>query len=52
MNAVVFVRNIVNRKISWKEAAEVLEQFWTDDGKEAEKGNDKKGGLSSTPEFC
>jgi len=52
MNAVVFVLNAVNRKISWKEAAEVLEHFWTDETKEAEKGNDKKGGLSSTPDFC
>ena len=52
MNAVVIVRNVVNRKISWKEAADVLEHFWTDEAKEEEKGNDKKGGLSSTPDFC
>ncbi len=45
------VRNVVNRKISWKEAAEVLEHFWIDESKEEEKEDDKKGGLSSTPDF-
>ena len=52
MNAVLFVRNVVNRKISWKEADRSASTFWTDEAKKEEKGNDKKGGLSSTPDFC
>lgn len=47
MNAAVLVSNVVNRKKTWKEAAEVLAHFWTDEAKEEEK----KGGLSSTPDF-
>lgn len=47
MNAAVLVSNVVNRKKTWKEAAEVLAHFWTDGAKEEEK----KGGLSSTPDF-
>ena len=42
MNAAVLVSNVVNRKKSWKEAAEVLEHFWTDQAREAEKEDEKK----------
>ena len=51
MNAAVLVSNVVNRKKSWKEAAEVLEHFWTDEAKEDEEEDEKKGGLSYTPDF-
>jgi|SRR5829696_747645 len=51
MNAAVLVSNVVSRKKTWKEAAEVLERFWRDDAKEEEKEDEKKGGLSSTPDF-
>ncbi len=47
MNAAVLISNVVNRKKTWKEAAEVLAHFWTDEAKEEEK----KGGLSYTPDF-
>jgi predicted acylesterase/phospholipase RssA len=47
MNAAVLVSNVVNREKSWKEAAEILEHFWTDEA----KGDEKKGGLSSTPDI-
>jgi hypothetical protein len=36
MNAAVLVSNVVNRKKSWKQAAEGLEHFWTDEAKEEE----------------
>src|SRR5215203_2061570 len=52
MNAAVLVSNLVNRKKSWKQAAEVLEHFWTDEAKEEEKEDEKKGGLSSNPDIC
>lgn len=52
MNAAVLVSNVVNKKKSWKDAAEVLEHFWTDEAKEGEKEDEKKGGLSSTPDIC
>lgn len=42
MNAAVLVSNVVNRNKTWEEAAKELENFWTDE---------KKGGLSSTPDF-
>jgi len=51
MNAAVLISNVVNRKKSWKEAAEVLAHFWTDGAKEEEKEDEKKGGLSYTPDF-
>jgi len=51
MNAAVLVSSVVNRKKSWKEVAEVLAQFWTDGAKEEEKEDEKKGGLSYTPDF-
>jgi predicted acylesterase/phospholipase RssA len=51
MNAAILVSNVVNRKKSWKEAAEVLAHFWTDGAKEEEKKDEKKGGLSFTPDF-
>jgi NTE family protein len=51
MNAAVLVSNIVNKKKSWKDAAEVLAQFWADGAKEEEKEDEKKGGLSYTPDF-
>ena len=51
MNAAVLVSNVVNRKKTWKEAAEVLEHFWTNEAKIEEKEDMKKGGLSSTPPF-
>src|SRR5215212_2245126 len=51
MNAAVLVSNVVNRKKSWKEAAEVLAHFWTDGAKEEQKEDEKKGGLSYTPDF-
>src|ERR671912_286151 len=51
MNAAVLVSNVVNRKKSWKEAAEVLVHFWADRAKEEEKEDEKKGGLSYTPDF-
>jgi NTE family protein len=51
MNAAVLVSNVVNRKKSWKEAAEVLAHFWTDGAKEEETEDEKKGGLSYTPDF-
>ena len=47
----ILVSNVVNRKKSWKEAAEVLAHFWTDGAKEEEKEDEKKGGLSYTPDF-
>jgi len=52
VNAAVLVSNLVNRKKSWKQAAEVLEHFWTDEAKEEEKEDEKKGGLSSNPDIC
>lgn len=51
MNGAVLVSNVVNRKKSWKEAAEVLEHFWTDEAKKGEKEDEKEGGLSSTPDI-
>jgi NTE family protein len=42
MNAAVLVSNVVNRKKTWKQAAEVLEHFWTDQAREAEKEDEKK----------
>jgi NTE family protein len=51
MNAAVLVSNVVNRKKSWKEAAEVLAHFWADRAIEEEKEDEKKGGLSYTPDF-
>jgi NTE family protein len=45
MNAAVLVSNVVNRKKTWQEAAKELENFWIDEA----KGEEKKGGLSSTP---
>src|SRR5918994_1889884 len=51
MNAAILVSNVVNRKKSWKEAAEVLAHFWTDGAKEEENEDEKKGGLSYTPDF-
>lgn len=51
MNAAVLVSNVVNKKKSWKEAAEVLAHFWADGAKEEEKEDEKKGGLSYTPDF-
>jgi predicted acylesterase/phospholipase RssA len=51
MNAAILVSNVVNRKKSWKEAAEVLAHFWTDGAKEEQKEDEKKGGLSYTPDF-
>ena len=51
MNAAVLVSNVVNKKKSWKDAAEVLVHFWTDGAKEEEKEDEKKGGLSYTPDF-
>ena len=47
----ILVSNVVNRKKSWKEAAEVLAHFWTDGAKEEKKEDEKKGGLSYTPDF-
>jgi NTE family protein len=41
MNAAVLISNIVNRNKTWEEAAEELENFWTDE----------QSGLSSTPDF-
>jgi NTE family protein len=43
MNAAILVSNVVNKKKTWNEAAEVLAHFWTDGAKE-----EKKGGLSYT----
>jgi hypothetical protein len=51
MNAAVLVSNVVNRKKTWKEAAEVLVHFWTDGSKEEENQDEKKGGLPYTPDF-
>ena len=51
MNAAVLVSNVVNKKKSWKDAAEVLAHFWTDGAKEEQKEDEKKGGLSYTPDF-
>ena len=51
MNAAVLVSNVVNKKTSWKDAAEVLAHFWVDGAKEEEKEDEKKGGLSNTPDF-
>jgi NTE family protein len=51
MNAAILVSNVVNKKKTWNEAAEVLAHFWTDGAKEEEKEEEKKGGLSYTPDF-
>jgi NTE family protein len=51
MNAAVLVSNVVNRKKTWKDATEILERFWTDEAKEEEKDEEKKGGLSSDGRF-
>ncbi|MGA9168992.1 MAG: patatin-like phospholipase family protein, partial [Nitrososphaeraceae archaeon] len=41
MNAAVLISNVVNRNKTWEQSVEVLESFWTDEGK----------GLSSNPDY-